>query len=99
PPMSAFWQDLTASELRVLRLLAAIPHPVGYFGLAIRLSHQRRLLRQHLAAALDSLVAKGLACHEPAPGQPFGAYAPSEAGLAYLADFPPTEPPPAAEFD
>jgi hypothetical protein len=97
--MSEFWEDLNASELRVLKLLGAIPHPVGYFGLAIRLSHRRRLLRQHLAAVLGSLVAKRLVAHAPAPGQPFGAYELTDAGRAYLADFPAEPPAPPAEPD
>ena len=88
--------DLSPSEIRVVHLLGRISQPVGYFGLALRLSHRRRLLKQHLAAVLASLIGRGLVSHQPAPGQPFDAYALTAAGRAELADLnaAPDTPPP-----
>jgi hypothetical protein len=77
-------ESLSRSELQVLKLLGRIGHPVGYFGLAIRLSHRRRLLREHLGVVVQTLAARGLISHDPAPGQPFGTYQLTAAGQRYL---------------
>lgn len=81
--------ELSLSDIQVLRLLALIGHPVGYFGLATRLELQRPRLRRHLAACLATLVALGLAEARPEPGYRTHAFAITPAGLEWLAtEFP-----------
>lgn len=76
--------ELTPSEARVLKLLARIDHPVGYFGLVARLEIRKRLLKQHLAEVLQNLADLGLIDYQPTPGYRFGAYALTAAGRALL---------------
>jgi len=76
--------ELRDSEIRVLKVLGRIRHPVGYFGIVARLELRKRVLKEHLAGVLDSLVERGLAEFQPAPGYRFGAYQLTAAGQAWL---------------
>lgn len=77
--------ELTLSELRVLKLLADVPRPLGYFGVATRLELSKRLISQHVQDVLDVLVTHGLVTHSQAAGYRHGAYTISEFGREYLA--------------
>ncbi|HYF61793.1 MAG TPA: hypothetical protein VD886_03200 [Herpetosiphonaceae bacterium] len=76
--------ELRDSEIRVLKVLGRIRHPVGYFGIVARLELRKRVLKEHLAGVLDSLVGRGLAEFQPMPGHRFGAYRLTEAGQEWL---------------
>ncbi len=76
--------ELTASQLRVLKILSRITHPIGYFGIVARLELRKRVLTEHLATALEALAACGLVKFTPAPGHRFGAYCITAAGTQWL---------------
>jgi hypothetical protein len=76
--------ELRDSEIRVLKVLGRIRHPVGYFGIVARLELRKRVLKEHLAGVLDSLVERGLAEFQPAPGHRLGAYQLTAAGRDWL---------------
>ncbi len=76
--------ELSVSELLVLRLLAAIPRPLGYFGLVARLELDERRLQSHLLPILDRLCATELVALERLPGYRIGAYSITERGRTFL---------------
>lgn len=77
--------ELSSSELQVLKLLARIQHPAGYFGIVARLELRKRVLKEHLGVVLETLVASGLVSYESAPGHRLGVYRISVAGYTLLA--------------
>lgn len=81
----AEFRMLTPSQIRVLQTLQRINHPAGYWAIVARLELRKRLLKEHLVAVLDALVACGLVAYAPAPGYQFGSYWLTEAGEAWLA--------------
>jgi hypothetical protein len=76
--------ELTSSQLRVLKILSRIKHPIGYFGIMARLELRKRVLHEHLATVLETLTAYGLVDDTPAPGHRFGTYCISAAGRQWL---------------
>jgi hypothetical protein len=68
----------------VLQVIAHAPHPIGWYGIEIRLGMKGIVLDENLMKVLRTLVDKRFLTHEEAPGYPHGVYRLTEAGREYL---------------